>query len=94
MSSIGMGIEEICQSIKGRIFMLTPIADFTLVKGGIIVLCCTNSIVLRGIGLDNNPPRPYPPSRPPPHLTQELESALTSPKIWEVEAGVGRDYPY
>jgi len=90
-----VGIDEASQSTEGGIFVLPSMADFSLIQSGVVMLCChRNGIMLRGIGLNNNPPRVGTAPRPPCYLAKELKGALTGTEVRKMKNGIGRDYPY
>jgi len=75
--------------------MLLPKGDFLMVKRGIIMLCpIGNGIVLRGIGLHDDPPWTGTTSSPSRHLAKKLKGALTSTKVREVKDSVSGDYAH
>src|SRR4030042_2489551 len=64
--SVTVGIDEGDKPAEGRIPQLAPVVDLLTVECRIIVLRAGgHSVVLGGMGLDHNPPRPRTAPRPP-----------------------------
>ena len=75
--------------------MLPPIVDLSMVESGVIMSCPgSDSIMLRGISLDGDPPWTGATPGSPCHLAEKLEGAFASAKIRKVKDSVSRDYPY
>lgn len=91
----GIGVEEACQSAKGRVRVLATKGDFLPIKGGVVVLGGTSDgIVLRVVTLHNDMPRQRSSTCPARNLTQDLEGALAGSEIGEMEANVGINHPH
>ena len=77
--------------MEGRVLQGAAKFDFLLVEGVIILLLrALNDVVLRRIGLHDDPARRVSPSGPSGGLRQELKGPFASPIGRQVEQAVGR----
>ena len=75
--------------------MILPSVAYFLVVESSVVMPGTgrNGLVLRGIGLDNDPPWTGATPCPARHLAKKLEGAFAGTKVRKVEDRGGGDYP-
>ena len=90
-AGILMTVPQGDQAAEGRVVEAAAIGQFALEEGGVVVARgCLDCIVLGVVGLhDNAPPAMAAPGSPG-YLSQQLEGALGSPEIGQMEGRIGR----
>ncbi len=90
-----VGYQQAGHAPERRQGALSAKANLLQVEAGVVVVGRgLDGVVLRLIGLNDDPPTQQATPRPPRHLGQHLEDALAGVIVGQAEGNIGRDDPH